>query len=73
MVSENYFCGSSLNEVAQCLSADQAMMVKFCPEKVLPVDVVTYPVFEKDAFLKNSTVVYVPCSEGYYHVKIIDG
>lgn len=73
MVSENYFCGSSLNEVAQCLTTDQAMMVKFYPEKVLPVDVVTYPVFERGACLKNSTVVYVPCSKGYYYVKIIGG
>lgn len=73
MVSKNYFCGSSLNEVAQCLNADQAMIVKFYPGKTLPVDVITYTVFEKDASLENSTVVYVTCSQGYYHVKIIEG
>jgi len=73
MVSKNYFCGSSLNEVAQCLTADQVMMVKFYPGKTLPVEVITYPVFEKEGYLENSTVVYVTCSEGYYHVQIIVG
>jgi hypothetical protein len=73
MVSENYFCGSSLNEVAQCLAVDQAILVKFFPENALPVDVITYPVFDMDTPLENSTVVYVPCSKGYYHVKVVEG
>lgn len=73
MVSVNYFCGSSLNEVAQCLSKDQVMMVKFYPEKAMPVDVVTYPSFQRDIILKNYTVVYVPCSAGYYYIKVIRG
>lgn len=73
MVSEINFCGNSLNEVAQCLAEDQAMMVKFYAGKSLPVDVVTYPVFEMDDILKNSTVVYVPCSQGYYRVIVVMG
>jgi len=73
MVSKNYFCGSSLTEVAQCLTVDQAMMVKYFPGKSLPVNVITYPVFEKGESLKNLTEVYVPCSMGYYHVKVIEG
>lgn len=71
MIFEN-FCGGSLNEVAQCLKADQTMMVKFYPKQVLPVDVVTYPVFEKAKGLKNSTVVYVTCSKGYYRIQIME-
>lgn len=69
MISENY-CGGSLNEVAQCLKSDQTMMVKFYPEQALPVDVITYPVFEKHMDLKNSMVVYVTCSKGYYRIQI---